>query len=165
MMLSKNVRKSKSPTGRRRNDEGEKGVLVGGGGGGAGAGIGLSVFAAVYQSVQFGEDGKTLVKYDPALKTEIYRAPDGVTTIGNEAFRDCANLRIITIPDGVPTIGDRAFFRCKNLKSIALPDSVKKIGKRAFWSCENLEEVSLPRNVELGRGVFSDCPKVKITYR
>ncbi len=129
------------------------------------AGIGLSVFAAVYQSVQFGEDGKTLVKYDPALKTEIYRVPDGVTTIGNEAFRDCANLTIITIPDGVTTIGDRAFFRCKNLKSIALPDSVKKIGKRAFWSCENLEEASLPRNVELGRGVFSDCPKVKVTRR
>ena len=36
--------------------------------------------------------------------------PDGVTTIGNEAFSWRSSLTSITIPSGVTIIGDNAFW-------------------------------------------------------
>ena len=37
---------------------------------------------------------------------------DGVTTIGEDAFRDCSNLTSVTIPNSVTTIGKSAFSNC-----------------------------------------------------
>ena len=41
--------------------------------------------------------------------------PDSVTTIGNDAFRDCTSLASITIPDSVTAIGKGAFIWCSSL--------------------------------------------------
>ena len=41
--------------------------------------------------------------------------PEGVTSIGEEAFRWCEKLTTITIPDSITSIGYRAFSYCKNL--------------------------------------------------
>ena len=38
--------------------------------------------------------------------------PDGVTSIGNNAFSVCSGLTSINIPDGVTSIGDSAFEGC-----------------------------------------------------
>jgi hypothetical protein len=35
--------------------------------------------------------------------------PEGVTTIGEDAFRDCSNLKNVTVPESVTSIGDNAF--------------------------------------------------------
>lgn len=37
------------------------------------------------------------------------------------------------IPEGVTSIGENAFNNCKNLKTVFLPKSLKKIGTGAFW--------------------------------
>lgn len=47
-----------------------------------------------------------------SIKTVIIG--DGVTSIGNYAFRDCTNLTSINIPDSVTYIGSSAFYDCKN---------------------------------------------------
>lgn len=39
-----------------------------------------------------------------------------VTSIGNNAFRDCKKLRYMTLPDEIDTIGENAFMGCVNLK-------------------------------------------------
>ena len=44
--------------------------------------------------------------------------PYGITHIGNDAFRECLNLREITIPATVTTIGDQSFAGCRNLRNI-----------------------------------------------
>ena len=38
---------------------------------------------------------------------------DGVTTIGEAAFKDCSNLTSVTIPNSVTTIGWGAFCFCR----------------------------------------------------
>lgn len=52
------------------------------------------------------------------LKTVVL--PQGVTEIGEAAFKDCKNLESVTIP-GVTTIGEGAFYGCENLTSVLLP--------------------------------------------
>lgn len=70
---------------------------------------------------------------------------DRVTSIGEEAFRDCNNLASIVIPDCVTTIGNRAFQNCA-LTSIVIPDSVTSIGNAAFANC-GLTSIEIPESV------------------
>jgi len=58
--------------------------------------------------------------------------PDGITSIGNEAFYNCSALTGITIPSSVKCIEDRAFYNCENLASVTIPNSVTSIGYEAF---------------------------------
>ncbi len=48
---------------------------------------------------------------------------DGVTALGDEAFRGCLNLRSVTIPDSVTSIGENAFLGCTNLRKIRLSEN------------------------------------------
>ena len=57
---------------------------------------------------------------------------NGVTSIGENAFRGCETLTDITIPDSVTSIGGSAFCDCTSLTSITIPDSVTSIGDGAF---------------------------------
>ena len=43
--------------------------------------------------------------------------PEGVTSIGDEAFSNCSGLTKITIPDSVTSIGWSAFEGCSSLTS------------------------------------------------
>ena len=63
---------------------------------------------------------------------------EGITSIGNSAFRDCYRLASVTIPDSVTSIGNSAFVSCGRLTSITIPSSVTSIEKYAFWGCNNL---------------------------
>ncbi|MCH5181393.1 MAG: leucine-rich repeat protein, partial [Prevotellaceae bacterium] len=47
-----------------------------------------------------------------------FSVPETVTTIGNEAFCGCSDLKSITIPDTVTTIGSEAFLGCDGLEQI-----------------------------------------------
>ncbi|MBP3762213.1 MAG: leucine-rich repeat domain-containing protein [Ruminococcus sp.] len=81
------------------------------------------------------------------IKNGVLIIPDGVTSIGDEAFSYCESLKSVTIPDSVTSIGDLAFLHCTNLTSVTIPDSVTSIGKCAFLECESLESVTIPDSV------------------
>ena len=61
--------------------------------------------------------------------------PEGVISIGDNAFSLCSALQSITIPDTVTSIGDYVFFGCVNLRNITIPNSVVSVGANPIRYC------------------------------
>ena len=89
----------------------------------------------------YSKDGKTLIQYAIGKTDTSFAIPNGVTSIGDDAFCNCTSLTSVTIPDSVTSIGDDAFMECTRLKNVIIPDSVEIIGSYTFYYCENLENV------------------------
>ena len=84
--------------------------------------------------------------------------PDGVTSIGANAFYGCYYLTNIEIPNSVTRIKHSAFEGCSRLTSIEIPNSVTSIGEYAFCSCSSLINVEIPSSVtSIGSYTFSEC--------
>ncbi len=89
--------------------------------------------------------------------------PESVTSIGNNAFKDCKNLTSVTFKGAPSTInvGNNAFQNCVSLKSINLP-AAKRIGNMAFDSCTSLEKIVIDFGTEeIGDYCFRNCTKLK----
>ena len=66
--------------------------------------------------------------------------PEGVTSIKEYTFLECANLTSIVLSNGITSIGEGAFeYSC--ITSIEIPDSVTSIGEYAFYNCERLKDI------------------------
>lgn len=88
--------------------------------------------------------------------------PDSVTRIGENAFRECPNLRRVQIGNGVTEISKYTFYECPSLTEVVISDSATKIGVNAFGDCTALERVDLPASVEkISQQVFSYCTSLK----
>ena len=89
---------------------------------------------------------------------------EGVTSIGDSAFNDCAFISGVVIPSTVTKIGNRAFEMCYSLESIQIPDGVTIIGENAFSLCSNLTSITIPSTVEtIGLGAFSSTAITSVT--
>lgn len=83
------------------------------------------------------------------LKTHMFNSsiqraiilPEGVTTIGNQCFRDAA-VETIQLPLSLKTIKVGAF-RGSKLTTIEIPKNVTKIEPFAFSLCKQLKEVTI----------------------
>jgi len=84
--------------------------------------------------------------------------PDGVTIIGENAFRNCKSLTSIIIPDGVTIIGEFAFYNCSSLTNVTIGNGVTSIGARAFDGCIKLTSITIPDSVtSIGGYAFLNC--------
>ena len=113
---------------------------------------------AYYKSIDgnlYTKDGKEFVQYANGKTDTTFMIPDGVTSIGEDAFSGCKNLTNVTIPDSITSIGDWAFYNCSNLASITIPDSVTSIGYYAFYDCSSLTTIYYA-------GTSSDWNEIKI---
>ena len=84
--------------------------------------------------------------------------PDSVTSIGDDAFRNCTSLTSVTIGNSVTSIGICAFLGCTSLTSVTIPDSVTLIGGAAFKRCFSLTSVTIGNSVtSIREGAFREC--------
>ncbi len=86
--------------------------------------VDYSEFMDTYVEIDFVFGNQTF--YNEVLLTSV-TIPNGVTTIGNEAFTFCSGMTSITIPNSVTSIGNTAFRNCTNLTSITLPSGLTSI--------------------------------------
>lgn len=75
--------------------------------------------------------------------------------IGDTLQRCRTDEKIFTVPEGVKTIGENAFENNKALERVILPSSLISIKKQAFSGCEKLWDIDL-RNV---KWIYSDAFK------
>ena len=94
-------------------------------------------------------------------KVERVVLPDGMKTIGDSTFADCAFLTEVVIPDTVTSIGAKAFLGTA-LKTIILPDGLLEIGEAAFQNSA-IEKITIPGSVNsnlnggIGAYAFDGC--------
>lgn len=74
--------------------------------------------------------------------------PDGMESIGTQAFEKCHNLEYVRLPKHLRRINEGTFSDCENLKEIVLPESLEFIGKYAFANCSSLKSIEVPNGVK-----------------
>ena len=87
---------------------------------------------------------------------------NGVESIGDRAFQECANMENVSIPESVKSIGMKAFMNCKKLNNVIIPDGVTTLGNNAFAQCDSLTNVVIGNGViSIGNCCFMTCEKLK----
>ena len=71
--------------------------------------------------------------------------PEGLKTIGAEAFVSCTSLKSVQIPNSVTSIKNYAFKGCTALKSISVPHLASIGYHNPFAACTSLESFSGPQ--------------------
>jgi hypothetical protein len=115
--------------------------------------------------VLYNKDKTTLVAY-PRGKAGAFAIPNGVTSIGEQAFYNCTGLTSVTLPDSVTTIGNGAFQSCTGLTYVTttIGSSVTTIGNGAFQGCTSLANIIIPNGVtSIGDNAFSGSGLTGIT--
>jgi len=95
-------------------------------------------------------------RYLPSL--EEINLPEGIKTIGEDAFYCAENLKHITLPSTVTSIETRAFCNCKSLEEITLPANLTNLGILCFSGCKSLKKINIPEGISVfPSGIFSYC--------
>ncbi|GMH70622.1 hypothetical protein TL16_g05455 [Triparma laevis f. inornata] len=86
-----------------------------------------------------------------------------VTKVGVNACIYAFSLVVVDIPEGVESIGEQAFNSCQSLTTISFPTTLTSIGRESFYKCYSLENVDLLHTSlqELVYGAFAYCYELK----
>ena len=111
--------------------------------------------------VLFNDDKTTLVAYPSAKTATSYTVPNSVSAIGAYAFGSVMTPRTgaltdIILPNGLTSIGEGAFKNSSNLRNVNIPSTVTSLGRYAFESATSVASVSLPEGLlTIGDGAFA----------
>ena len=91
--------------------------------------------------------------------------PEGVSSIGDGAFRNYSYLTSVTISEGVTSIGKYAFNTCRKITNLSLPTSLSRICYSAFAHCSSLTSIIIPKNVtNIDESAFAGCSNITNVY-
>lgn len=94
-------------------------------------------------------------------QNENFAVPEGITTIGEMAFRGKKHLKSVIIANTVKTIDHDAFFDCDELDNVYLPADVKEVKGYAFAECDRLKRITFAGvPAKLSRHAFDDCDQL-----
>ncbi|MFR9648942.1 MAG: leucine-rich repeat domain-containing protein [Rikenellaceae bacterium] len=98
------------------------------------------------------DDDEEIFSYLCSVKAPL------ATTIGDEAFYDCALLTEVDF-SAVTSLGTYAFAYCELLGAIDMP-LLTEIPAGAFYSCDSFTSVDFPLVTSLGSSAFYSCKKL-----
>lgn len=117
--------------------------------------------AVTYVTTEPGAPGYvTTYKGDVTIPTMASQGMQtfNVTQITDLAMFNNQGLYTLTMPEGIVSIGNQAFSHCYSLYKVNIPSTVSRLGNYAFEYCEDLKTVNLPfRLSAMGDGVFQQC--------
>ena len=114
--------------------------------------------------VLFTKNNSTLLRYPEGRMDVHYEIPNGVNTIGKDAF-DYANIETVSIPNSVTAIESSAFENCARLLAVAMPNSITTLGDNALRGCKQLDNVKLSSEIKsIGSSSFSGCINLRKFY-
>ena len=110
------------------------------------------------QDYTWSTSGTTAPWYSYRSQIVTVVLPDGITSVGNNAFRNCSALTQINLPEGITSIGASSFAFCRQLSAVSIPGSAESLGGSAFYECSGLTSVELrPGLAEIGDSAFHKC--------
>ncbi len=129
--------------------------------------VNLTNFSVAADNPNYSADGSILYNKDKTTllacssASGAFTVPNGVTSIGRDAFEDCTGLVSVVLPTTLTTIQWAAFQGCDNLSEVTIPVSVIKIGDFAFNVWGSLTDVYYAGSEEQWNAIdFSDYNNV-----
>lgn len=111
---------------------------------------------SVNGAIVLGDDCDYLYDSD---KKDIYIYGYGdIKNFTNCPFASLSNeIENVVIEEGITTLGNNLFANCKNLKSVEIPDSLLKVNFNVFFGCASLEEINLKLVENVDVSAFNNC--------
>ena len=111
----------------------------------------------VYDDISVTALGDGVFKGNQTIRSFYPHHCGWFTTIGAEAFAD-SSVSYVEMFGSITTIGDEAFRNCANITALALPESLTSIGAGAFRNCTGITELTLPASLTyIGEGALDGC--------
>lgn len=118
----------------------------------------LNISSSVtYSGIEFNVTSIADNAFKNCLKIDSLKIGEGITYIGHNAFEGCNNLKDILLPMSLNNLGEGAFKNCSNLQTIIFSKPIENIPAECFYGCSSLSNFSFDGVISIGNSAFYDC--------
>lgn len=103
--------------------------------------------------------------YSYAFRIKSIEVGDGITSIGDGAFKGLLKAQEVKLADTVRIIRGSAFANCEVLAKIDVPSSVQTIEEMAFSDCVGLKTIIIRKGTKrIEEGVIANSPNIETVH-